>query len=559
MKDLGDKWNDAQGFIDRCRKMAAQCAAKLRHTKSPDGQRIFALASTSMSQGNWKQAMKLMEKVMGETGQTTKSGGDVMSSPDWMGEMMDRAEARLEKGAPGGGWMAIPGGKHGGFRKRAGNKWVYWYPGGGAMQQAVAHHNKRADHHDKLGNTGRSEMHDEVADGSARAATGGDKPWHGKRPGEGDSPKRKTARRRRAEAKAPGARSDTPGTARWANPRTNRKAQRKEWEAKVAKKLGMSRAKLLREHGDKLADLFVEGKTHGRAATALVGSGTSGGESVKETKEAMAAPAAAPKERASGAGRGVRAQKRNAWEKKVAKKMGMSRAKMMREHGDKVNDLFVAGKTHGRAANAIMGGGAEGGSSPEAPAEAAAPAPMAEAPKGAGGETGGTRAKRGTAEYSRGARGQKRNAWEKKVAANLGMSVAKMRREHGDTIREAYANSEKPRKLASRLNKKAETQAKRSATRKEGAERRGGRKAKRKDWDKKLAKKMGTSVAAMLRKYGASQISALFADHPSRPGTAASRLTAKSAGADLDLFKSENLIIDEAVSLETWAESILMD
>ncbi len=30
--------------------------------------------------------------------------------------------------APPSGWEHIPGGKKGGFRKRKGNKWVYWYP-----------------------------------------------------------------------------------------------------------------------------------------------------------------------------------------------------------------------------------------------------------------------------------------------------------------------------------------------------------------------------------------------------------------------------------------------
>jgi hypothetical protein len=31
-------------------------------------------------------------------------------------------------GAPGAGWQPIPNGKHGGFRKRQGSKWIYWYP-----------------------------------------------------------------------------------------------------------------------------------------------------------------------------------------------------------------------------------------------------------------------------------------------------------------------------------------------------------------------------------------------------------------------------------------------
>ena len=58
-------------------------------------------------------------------------------------------------GAPGPGWEAIPGGKHGGWRKRgAAGHYVYKYPSKEAASVAVghhqakmAHHRKRRDHH----------------------------------------------------------------------------------------------------------------------------------------------------------------------------------------------------------------------------------------------------------------------------------------------------------------------------------------------------------------------------------------------------------------------------
>jgi DNA-directed RNA polymerase specialized sigma subunit len=40
---------------------------------------------------------------------------------------MQPIRVRLVKAAPGGGWGPIPGGKRGGFRKRKGRKWEYWY------------------------------------------------------------------------------------------------------------------------------------------------------------------------------------------------------------------------------------------------------------------------------------------------------------------------------------------------------------------------------------------------------------------------------------------------
>jgi hypothetical protein len=68
----------------------------------------------------------------------------------------ERLGSALGKRPPGQGWIAVPGGKKGGYRKRVGGKWVYWYPGmgrqGGTQGEAdrhqakkdVAHHEKQA-------------------------------------------------------------------------------------------------------------------------------------------------------------------------------------------------------------------------------------------------------------------------------------------------------------------------------------------------------------------------------------------------------------------------------
>lgn len=42
----------------------------------------------------------------------------------------------LKSGPPGAGWQAIPGGHHGGFRRRKGAEWEYWYPDNAAASPA---------------------------------------------------------------------------------------------------------------------------------------------------------------------------------------------------------------------------------------------------------------------------------------------------------------------------------------------------------------------------------------------------------------------------------------
>jgi hypothetical protein len=43
-------------------------------------------------------------------------------------------------GKPPAGYTAVPGGAHGGFRKKVGAKWSYWYPDTTSAQAAAAHH-----------------------------------------------------------------------------------------------------------------------------------------------------------------------------------------------------------------------------------------------------------------------------------------------------------------------------------------------------------------------------------------------------------------------------------
>jgi hypothetical protein len=54
-----------------------------------------------------------------------------------------RLSIRLGRRPPGSGWQPIPGGSKGGFRKRSGGQWVYWYPGmrpqGGSETEAERH------------------------------------------------------------------------------------------------------------------------------------------------------------------------------------------------------------------------------------------------------------------------------------------------------------------------------------------------------------------------------------------------------------------------------------
>ena len=64
---------------------------------------------------------------------------------DIFGAALHKAEPEIEwsalvkaQTAPSG-WSAIPGGKHGGFRKRIGNGWTYWYPHEGHTPNKLGH------------------------------------------------------------------------------------------------------------------------------------------------------------------------------------------------------------------------------------------------------------------------------------------------------------------------------------------------------------------------------------------------------------------------------------
>ena len=45
----------------------------------------------------------------------------------------------------GGGWQPIPGGKHGGYRKKAGKGYTYWYPSSAHAAKAAKHHKKKGE------------------------------------------------------------------------------------------------------------------------------------------------------------------------------------------------------------------------------------------------------------------------------------------------------------------------------------------------------------------------------------------------------------------------------
>jgi DNA topoisomerase IB len=51
----------------------------------------------------------------------------------------------------GPGWQPVPGGKHGGYRRKQGPRWVYWYP-------SSAHAARAADHHKQTGERMRKKL-----------------------------------------------------------------------------------------------------------------------------------------------------------------------------------------------------------------------------------------------------------------------------------------------------------------------------------------------------------------------------------------------------------------
>lgn len=52
------------------------------------------------------------------------------AKPAPKGEAIPQPPKSFARKPPGGGWQAIPGGKSGGFRRKKGGSWEYWYPTG---------------------------------------------------------------------------------------------------------------------------------------------------------------------------------------------------------------------------------------------------------------------------------------------------------------------------------------------------------------------------------------------------------------------------------------------
>lgn len=74
--------------------------------------------------------------------------------------LKDRLKTALGRRPPGVGWIRVPGGKKGGYRKMQGGRWIYWYPGmgkeGGSQQEAERHQAKKEiAHHEKQSNKWR--------------------------------------------------------------------------------------------------------------------------------------------------------------------------------------------------------------------------------------------------------------------------------------------------------------------------------------------------------------------------------------------------------------------
>lgn len=61
----------------------------------------------------------------------------------------DEKEAEADDVEKGGGWQPVPGGKHGGERRRVGGKWQYRYQSKKHAQRAARHHDKKADEHEE--------------------------------------------------------------------------------------------------------------------------------------------------------------------------------------------------------------------------------------------------------------------------------------------------------------------------------------------------------------------------------------------------------------------------
>jgi len=107
--------------------------------------------------GDWKERLKL-SIPFGQFGDLVKAGVHLAA---WIGyNVLEKAEqlalfgdpmpgqtqhtAAAPKRPPGSGWQPIPGGKKGGFRRRKGTSWEYWYPDTARVQPHPHAHDEEA-------------------------------------------------------------------------------------------------------------------------------------------------------------------------------------------------------------------------------------------------------------------------------------------------------------------------------------------------------------------------------------------------------------------------------
>jgi len=131
----------------------AQGAKAREHFKAADEARVKDDAHAwgyHKQLGRHHQQLKVAHRAMasGDSRRADVEAGSATRNYEHV-QRLSKGCDRMAKAQPvGGGWEPIPGGKHGGYRKRgSAGHYIYHYPSKEAAKQAAAHHEKKADYH----------------------------------------------------------------------------------------------------------------------------------------------------------------------------------------------------------------------------------------------------------------------------------------------------------------------------------------------------------------------------------------------------------------------------
>jgi hypothetical protein len=146
--DKQGQTQETLGLLDKLSEVEDKLTSP--HQKGMHGELMKEVAAAANNPSAATIA-KLTQKVESFISLVSALSGDTNTDDDSEDTEVEKAALMLTSDGrlvlrKAGGWQNIPGGKHGGQRKREGGHWIYRYPSRAHHAEAVAHHEERRDH-----------------------------------------------------------------------------------------------------------------------------------------------------------------------------------------------------------------------------------------------------------------------------------------------------------------------------------------------------------------------------------------------------------------------------